>query len=123
MISSSGQVAHPDDIIASCQALQSHLQKLQDDAKTILVKWENGIKERDLAEKRRLAPGWLDSEAKLLQPEKHEAAVTTADVRYGPQPSLLDDPTDHTADVKKQNDAAGQELDRAFGGMAIANNG
>lgn len=97
------------------------MQTQEDDAKSSLASWEKDIKERDLAEKRRLAPGWLDSDAKLLQPEKHEPAA--AEATKALQTSLLDDPTDHTADVKKDNDAAGEELDRAFGGMTMAKDG
>lgn len=67
---SSGHAAHPDDIIASCQALQAHVAKLQSDAGAELKALEERIKKRDLAEKRRVAPGWLDSEARLLEPER-----------------------------------------------------
>ena len=31
---------------------------------------EDRIRERELAEKRRVAPGWLDSDARLLEPER-----------------------------------------------------
>ncbi|KAK3402858.1 hypothetical protein B0T20DRAFT_474659 [Sordaria brevicollis] len=67
---SSGHAAHPDDIIASCQALQAHVAKLQSDAGAELKALEERIKKRELAEKRRMAPGWLDSEARLLEPER-----------------------------------------------------
>ncbi|KAK3350777.1 hypothetical protein B0H65DRAFT_487387 [Neurospora tetraspora] len=66
----SGHAAHPDDIIASCQALQAHVAKLQSDAGAELKALEERIKKRELAEKRRVAPGWLDSEARLLEPER-----------------------------------------------------
>ncbi|EAA31397.1 hypothetical protein GE21DRAFT_7162 [Neurospora crassa] len=66
----SGHAAHPDDIIASCQALQAHVAKLQSDASAELKAFEERIKKRELAEKRRVAPGWLDSEARLLEPER-----------------------------------------------------
>lgn len=70
VVSQSGHTAHPDEIIASCQALQSHLQKMQEDAQVDLKRWHDQIKERELAEKRRVAPGWLDREEKILEPEK-----------------------------------------------------
>jgi hypothetical protein len=69
-VSSSGHAAHPDEIIASCKALQAYIQKVQDDADRELKTWEDAIAARELAEKRRVAPGWLDSEARLLEPEK-----------------------------------------------------
>jgi hypothetical protein len=70
VVSQSGHAAHPDDIIASCRALQAHLTKLQGDAEQELRELDERIKARELAEKRRVAPGWLDSEARLLEPER-----------------------------------------------------
>lgn len=70
VISQSGHAAHPDDIIASCRALQAHLAKLQADAEQELRELDERIRARELAEKRRVAPGWLDSEARLLEPER-----------------------------------------------------
>lgn len=70
VISQSGHAAHPDDIVASCRALQAHIAKLQADAEKELKELDDRIKARELAEKRRVAPGWLDSDARLLEPEK-----------------------------------------------------
>jgi hypothetical protein len=70
VVSQSGHAAHPDDIIASCRALQAHLTKLQGDAEQELRALDERIKARELAEKRRVAPGWLDSDARLLEPER-----------------------------------------------------
>lgn len=70
VVSQSGHAAHPDDIIASCRALQAHLTKLQGDAEQELRDLDERIKARELAEKRRVAPGWLDSDARLLEPER-----------------------------------------------------
>lgn len=70
VVSQSGHAAHPDDIIASCRALQAHLTKLQGDAEQELRELDERIKARELAEKRRVAPGWLDSDARLLEPER-----------------------------------------------------
>ncbi|KAK1783534.1 hypothetical protein QBC45DRAFT_399616 [Copromyces sp. CBS 386.78] len=81
----SGHAAHPDDIIASCQALQAHVAKLQSDAGAELEALEERIKKRELAEKRRVAPGWLDSEARLLEPERKGG-----DSKGGNGGSLLD---------------------------------
>lgn len=67
-----GHAAHPDDIIASCNALKAHVNKLKEDADRELRELETRIREAQLAEKRRLAPGWLDSEMHLLQPEKSQ---------------------------------------------------
>jgi hypothetical protein len=75
VVSPSGHAAHPDDIIASCRALQAHVNKLQDDAERELRELEERIRARELAEKRRVAPGWLDSEARLLEPERRETPM------------------------------------------------
>ncbi|KAK7966360.1 uncharacterized protein PG986_000637 [Apiospora aurea] len=70
VVSASGHAAHPDDIVASCQALQAHVAQMQEEAGRELRALEERIAARELAEKRRVAPGWLDSEARLLEPEK-----------------------------------------------------
>ncbi|KFZ02778.1 hypothetical protein V501_09460, partial [Pseudogymnoascus sp. VKM F-4519 (FW-2642)] len=63
-----GHAAHPDEILASCRALQAYIAKVQDDAERELRGWEEGRRARELAEKRRVAPGWLDSESRILEP-------------------------------------------------------
>lgn len=70
VVSASGHAAHPDDIIASCRALQSHVAAMQADAERELADLDRRVRDRELAEKRRVAPGWLDSSARLLEPEK-----------------------------------------------------
>lgn len=64
--------AHPDDILASCHNLLAHLDRMQSDADAELQALDSRIQERELAEKRRVAPGWLDSEARLLIPERKD---------------------------------------------------
>ncbi|KAG9252275.1 uncharacterized protein F5Z01DRAFT_239795 [Emericellopsis atlantica] len=112
IVSGSGHAAHPDDIIASCRALQTHVSKLQEDAERELREFEEKIRERELAEKRRVAPGWLDSESRLLEPEK----------ATGEQPDLMDsESAEQKAAVSGAPAVAdeGAELDRAFGGMSM----
>jgi hypothetical protein len=112
IVSGSGHAAHPGDIMASCRALQEHITKMQQDAERELRAFEESIKNRELAEKRRLAPGWLDSESRLLEPEK-------------PQGSLMDEQMpapEHksvTPETMPGQTDAGAELDRAFGGMEL----
>ncbi|EDN02768.1 conserved hypothetical protein [Histoplasma mississippiense (nom. inval.)] len=65
-----GHAAHPSDILASCEALEKHMNKIREGSLATIKDWEESIKQRDLAEKRRIAPGWLDREEKLLQPVK-----------------------------------------------------
>jgi hypothetical protein len=110
--SSSGHTAHPDDVIASCQALQQHITKSQEEARKLIDDWEKAIKERELAEKRRVAPGWLDSDEKILEPTK---AGSNAQKQ-----GLLDGvDTNHLAAPAMSPDREGEELDRAFGLMDV----
>ncbi|ROV96856.1 hypothetical protein VPNG_09226 [Cytospora leucostoma] len=140
VISQSGHAAHPDDIIASCRALQAHLTKLQTDAEKELRELDERIRARELAEKRRVAPGWLDSDARLLEPQKAGGAVSSG---AGTGTDLLSGDVGHIdegASVSDQlmglslgiggqglagpavvemaaPDDQGAELDRAFGGL------
>jgi len=118
VVSSSGHAAHPDDIIASCKALQAYIQKVHDDANEDLRAWEESIQARELAEKRRVAPGWLDSDARILEPEKKDEATTSA------QDNLMDVDISsaETSNSRGSGNAAngeGEELDRAFGGLGL----
>lgn len=105
VVSGSGHAAHPDDIIASCRALHEHVKKLQEDADRDLQEFEESIRERDLAEKRRLAPGWLDSDARMLEPERAKVEEPAQEVEA---------PTETETDTDE-----GKALDRAFGGMNL----
>lgn len=112
VVSGSGHAAHPDDITESCRALLAHVTDLQRNAEKELHEFDERIKQRDLAEKRRVAPGWLDSESRLLEPE------TAAG-----QPPANSQPARHggraTEKGKEMAVDPGAELDRAFGGMDI----
>lgn len=108
--SSSGHAAHPEDIVNSCKALQEHIAKSAADSRKNVNDWENKIKERDLAEKRRVAPGWLDREEKLLQPT----------VKGGKTQDLLSDQEMSGIDAPTMSpNREGEELDRVFGGLQI----
>ncbi|EJP68963.1 uncharacterized protein BBA_01998 [Beauveria bassiana ARSEF 2860] len=114
IVSQSGNAAHPDDIVASCQALHAHVTKMQEDADRELRAFEERIRERDLAEKRRLAPGWLDSDARLLQPEKGKAAAAQAENEL-----MVGEPVAGQAGGAEPATDEGAALDRAFGGISL----
>ncbi|GKZ20997.1 hypothetical protein AbraIFM66951_010177 [Aspergillus brasiliensis] len=121
VVSASGEhAASPEDILASCNALEQHLNKTRGDAEKAIRDWEDSINQRDLAEKRRVAPGWLDRDEKLLQPSNAAAAGPRAHGQ--PQPSLLDssfsDPSAAALPSMVPRDE-GEELDRAFGGLDV----
>ncbi|MCJ1475779.1 hypothetical protein MMC13_004443 [Lambiella insularis] len=121
VVSASGHTAHPDEIIASCQALQVHLQKLQEDAERTVKQWDESIKERELAEKRRVAPGWLDRKEKILEPMKRSESTAVATPFKSVEPSIMDNQDDGPTlrSFVDEKAAEGEELDRAFGGMGI----
>ena len=117
---SGGHAAHPSEILASCQALEDHLKKMRIDAEKTIKDWEGSVRQRELAEKRRVAPGWLDREEKLLQPVQARSSRKGPDLAH--QPSILDS---QSAEQSEQAPPAmvprdeGEELDRAFGGLGV----
>jgi hypothetical protein len=111
--SSSGHGSLPEAIIASCEALQGHVLKVQEDEQKAIEKWEDSVREAELAEKRRVAPGWLDRDEEILEPVKAG--------KQAPQPDLLDA---HISDGQSTVMAPavspkreGEEPNRAFGGL------
>jgi hypothetical protein len=58
VVPSSGHGSRPEDIIVSCEALQGYVLKVQEDARQTIKKWEDSVREAELAEKGRVAPGW-----------------------------------------------------------------
>lgn len=78
-------------------------------------KWDGDIRERELAEKRRVAPGWLDVEVgeRGLVPERsgggQHHGVGAGGGSAGVGVEMME------VDAKDE----GEELDRAFGGLGI----
>lgn len=103
---------------------------MQDDADRELKAWEDGIKARELAEKRRVAPGWLDSDARILEPAKkdesrNEEQKSMDGTGVAMNANLMDaDVSSAEASGLQESSATamsegGEELDRAFGGMGL----
>jgi hypothetical protein len=98
---------------------------MQDDADRELKEWDDAIAARELAEKRRVAPGWLDSDARILEPERKTTSNPGA--ARAEQTNLMDVDVSSpeaaglqsTPIPVPQGAGQGDELDRAFGGMAI----
>lgn len=120
VFSSSGEhAAHPDEILAACQSLEQHLKKTQSEAESSIKSWEETIQQRELAEKRRLAPGWLDRDEKLLQPSRAgESFAIKADEGGSLLDSTSADQGSSTLPAMMPRDE-GEELDRAFGGLGV----
>ena len=122
VVSRSGHAASPEEIIASCQALQAHIQKMQEDADETVRAWERSLREQELAEKRRLAPGWLDRDEKILQPNR--TIITGPSNAPRQNDNIMDQHEERpkkSAEAATGPDPAGDELDRAFGGMGLKN--
>ncbi|PGH19690.1 hypothetical protein AJ80_03845 [Polytolypa hystricis UAMH7299] len=121
VVSAGGHAAHPSEIIASCEALEKHMQKIQAESQAAIKEWEESIKQRELAEKRRVAPGWLDREEKILQPTA--AASSQRNSSSAQATSLLDrrssDHEGRNTTPAIQPRSEGEELDRAFGGLHV----
>ncbi|RYO85583.1 hypothetical protein DL764_009143 [Monosporascus ibericus] len=100
VVSPSGHAPYPDEIVASCQALQAYIARMREDMEVTLRRMEERIRERDLAEKRRVVPGWLDSDARLLEPER----------KSGPAPGAAAE----KADVAGQDVITGQLADMSI---------
>lgn len=121
-MSPSGHTAHPDEIIASCQALQTHIQKVQEDADQTLRDWEARLEEQELVEKRRVAPGWLDRDEKILEPERQinrsgASGQNNAQASSNNMMDWQDNIDDRVSEPPENNE--GNELDRAFGGLVL----
>lgn len=84
--------------------------------------WDEAIAARELAEKRRVAPGWLDSDARILQPERRHASPEGA----RSQGNLMDVDVSSAEASGLRNapvvapNGPGDELDRAFGGLGLS---
>lgn len=99
---------------------------MQSDADQELKAWDDAIAARELAEKRRVAPGWLDSDARILEPEKKSDSSPAAG-QDSKQLNLLDVDVSkaeatgllHTPVAVPTGEGQGDELDRAFGGLGI----
>ncbi|GKT99379.1 hypothetical protein FLAG1_01635 [Fusarium langsethiae] len=116
VVSGSGHAAHPEDIIASCRALSAYVTKMQEDADRELREFDERIKARELAEKRRVAPGWLDSEMHILEPEK---STPVQQQGTGNVPESQDAQNAQNTQGGEATSDQGAELDRAFGGMEL----
>lgn len=103
--SPSGNVSQtPAEIIHACHMLLAHLQTQRAAAETAVADWEGGIAERELMEKRRVAPGYLDTGIQILEPTRKSQA------------SLMDEAS---GEGKAKNSGVGDELDRVFGKMGV----
>lgn len=111
-----GYTAHPSTIAAQNKALLKRIEEQADEGRKKVEEWEESIRARELAERRRKAPGWLDSEARLLEPEKAGESKGEAPRNIMDEEERVPIAIDaEKAANNKQVDDLGQALDRAFG--------
>ena len=116
IVSSSGHAAHPDEIMAACENLRGHLQKSAEDAQRSLKDWDVAVKQRDLAEKRRVAPGWLDRDEKILEPMRAQGGRDDGDnLIDGPTSDNVGNPSMPAMSPSRE----GEENDREFGKLGV----
>ncbi|KZM19971.1 uncharacterized protein EKO05_0009978 [Ascochyta rabiei] len=116
--SSSGQSAHPDAILRSCVALQEHLDQLEIEARKTLQAFRARREKEELDEKRRVAPGWLDSGVHILKPENVDEAQPVSGEAQGKGLGQMQD-VQFTGAQGGGQSREGEELDRVFGGLSM----
>ena len=113
---SSGFAAHPSTIIAQNRALLQQLDSRAREGREKVEGWEAGIRERELMEKRRKAPGWLDGSVRLLEPEKAAGdGKKGVNLMDEVDPSQREEMEERQRKKKKDVDDLGEAMDRAFG--------
>lgn len=83
---------------------------MKDEAKRHLEEWEQSIKDKELAEKRRVAPGWLDRDEKILEPMKPSTENQDLLDTGGP---------DNVMAPAMSPSKEGEAIDQVFGKMAV----
>ncbi|KAF3099768.1 hypothetical protein TWF569_011668 [Orbilia oligospora] len=122
IVSPSGQSSiSPDQLIVDCGNLAAHLTNEAKTAREEIEKWVKSIEERELMEKRRVAPGWLDTGVMMLEPTKKAGTPVTGGAAGAPlsmpEPKVLGVPV--SDGYTRQAASPGEELDRAFGGLGV----
>lgn len=106
------------------------MQSLEAEAKKTLGAWEEKRRAEELAEKRRVAPGWLDGDVKLLRPENvstedtaMEDVEASGSGQQGAQAGERRSSVGIRGLVERRdgipNPSEGEALDRAFGGLDL----
>ena len=94
----------------------------------VLREWEEKVREEELREKRRVAPGRLDREERVLEPERKTGLLGSGDIGTGSTVGMGAHQWNETtagSEITMQgqqgplHNAAGDELGRAFGSMEL----
>lgn len=97
---------------------------MQRQGERVLREWEEKVREEELREKRRVAPGWLDREERVLEPERKTGLLGSGDDGTGSNVEMVAHQwnfSEITMQGQKGplHNAAGDELDRVFGSMEL----
>ena len=104
------------------------MDNIQREGERVLREWEEKVREEELREKRRVAPGWLDREERVLKPERKTGLLgsgvdgpggTVGMGTYQPNKTTAESEIIAQGQQGPLHNAAGDELDRAFGSMEL----
>jgi hypothetical protein len=102
----------PEDIMRMCHSLMQHLLTQRSAAEQALRDWEKSIADRELMEKRRVAPGYLDTGIQILEPTRKSVAPNITEHQQAAATSAVPESIQASTE-------AGDELDRVFGKMSV----
>ncbi|PHH68566.1 hypothetical protein CDD82_470 [Ophiocordyceps australis] len=106
----------PQVLIRTCRELVDYLVEVEKRGREDIAAFDQQRREERLMERRRIAPGWLDRAERILEPERvatnQEQQPPTASAAAAPQAAPSEPPT-------LQLDAAGEQLDKAFGDLSL----
>ncbi|KAI5780681.1 hypothetical protein DFH27DRAFT_656896 [Peziza echinospora] len=111
--SSTSALPTPTTLTSATHALLTHLQALRAESEEKLAVWERGIRERELAEMRRVAPGWLDTGIVMLVPERVGGGGEGGKGKEGEGEGEAGE------GGGGKGGEEGRELDRMFGGLGV----
>lgn len=89
-------------IATDSDQFSNFITKQHEQKKQQYESWINDVIQRDLKEKRKIAPGYLDSNNKILQPTKHETS------------------TKREPKIKVEDEV--NEIDKVFGKVSLSDN-
>ncbi|KAA8912433.1 hypothetical protein FN846DRAFT_933083 [Sphaerosporella brunnea] len=102
----------PEEVIRTCHSLLQHLQTQRIAAEQALRDWEKSIDDRELMEKRRMAPGYLDTGIQILEPIRKSTVPNPVGQHAAMAATAAGSDTPASTEE-------GDELDRVFGKMTV----
>lgn len=94
-----------DQISHESKRFIEHLDKRREERKENYQSWKEKVDKEEIEEKRRIAPGYLDTNYKLLQPSRRQASI--------------DHEINSSENTTNNNSIEVNELDRVFGDVSL----